>query len=84
VSGYRRPQPFRDAILAFLGEPRAARAIADDIGRPIPTATGHLAAMRRRGLVLQLGFAAYARAHHVGLSVTFHQESKAEIQRPAD
>jgi len=84
VSGYRRPQPIRDAILAFLTEPRSARAIADHIGRPVPTATGHLAAMRRRGLVLRLGFAAYARADYVGPPVTFHRQRKAEIQSGAD
>lgn len=81
MSGYRRPQPIRDAILAFLSEPRSARAIADHIGRPVPTATGHLAAMRRRGLVLRLGFAAYARADYVGPAVTFHRQRKAELQQ---
>ncbi len=55
-----RPAPIRDAILAFLTEPRSARAIADHIGRSVPIATGHLAAMRRKGLVRRLGYAAYA------------------------
>ena len=58
----RRPQPMRDAIMAFLSQPRTAKAIAEHIHRPVPTATGHLAAMRRRGLVVRPGHATYARA----------------------
>jgi len=84
VSDYRRPQPIRDAILAFLSEPRSARAIADHIGRPVPTATGHLAAMRRLGLVSRLGFAAYARADYVGPPVTFRRQRGTEVQSPAE
>jgi len=57
-----RPQPIRDAILAFLGEPRQAREVAAHIGRPVSNATGHLAAMRRRGLVVRTGPGRYARA----------------------
>lgn len=72
----RRPQPIRDAILAFLTEPRSARAIAAHIGRPVPTATGHLAAMRRKGLVRRLGYAAYARADYAGPVLNFyHREA---------
>ena len=56
------PQPVRDAILAFLTEPRQAEAIAAHIARPVSTATGHLAAMRRRGLVVRVGWGTYARA----------------------
>ena len=67
----RRQQPIRDAIMAFLSEPRSARAIADRIGRPVPTATGHLGAMQRCGLVRRLGFAAYARADYTGPPLEF-------------
>ena len=66
-----RPQPIRDAIMAFLTEPRSARAIADHIERPVPTATGHLAAMRRRGLVRRLGYSAYARADYAGPPISY-------------
>ena len=55
-----RPQPIRDAILAYLSEPRFVRDIALHIRRPVPTTTGHLAAMRRRGLVKRIGPAVYA------------------------
>ena len=79
-SGFKRPQPIRDAILAYLSEPRSARAIADHINRPVPTATGHLAAMRRRLLVIRLGYAAYARADYVGSPVEFRR-SKSAIDR---
>jgi len=57
-----RPQPIRDAILAFLGEARQAREVAAHIGRPVSNATGHLAAMRRRGLVVRTGPGRYERA----------------------
>jgi len=57
-----RRQPIRDAILAFLGEPRQAQDVAAHIGRPVSTATGHLAAMRRRGLVLRIAPGRYQRA----------------------
>jgi len=62
LMAYRRPQPIRDAILAFLGEPRQAREVAAHIGRPVSNATGHLAAMRRRGLVVRTGPGRYERA----------------------
>src|SRR5271165_488307 len=55
-----RPQPIRDAILAYLTELRSARDIALHIDRPVPTATGHLAAMRRRGLAKRIAYATYA------------------------
>lgn len=59
----RRPQPIRDAILTYLAdEPRQALAVAAHIARPVATATGHLAAMRRRGLVVRVGWGVYARA----------------------
>jgi len=57
-----RPQPICDTILAFLGEPRQAREVAAHIGRPVSNATGHLAAMRRRGLVVRTGPGRYERA----------------------
>lgn len=50
----------RDRILAFLSEPRSAGDVARHIGRTVPIATGHLAAMRRRSLVRRIGYAAYA------------------------
>ncbi len=58
----RRAQPIRDAILAFLGEPRQARDVAAHIGRPVSTATSHLATMRRRGLVVRVAHGRYERA----------------------
>ena len=57
-----RPQPIRDAILAFLGTPRQARDVAAHIGRPVSTATGHLAAMRRLRLVVRTAPGRYERA----------------------
>ena len=57
-----RLQPIRDTILAFLSEPRQAREVALHIGRPVPNATGHLAAMARLGLVVRIGYGRYERA----------------------
>ncbi len=54
------PQPIRDAILAYLTEPRRASDIAVHIERPIATTTGHLAAMKRRGLVVSVQRGIYA------------------------
>ena len=68
-----RPQPIRDAILAFLSEPRSASQVAAHIERSVPNATGHLAAMRRKGLVLRLGYAAYARSDYDGPPVAFYR-----------
>ncbi len=62
-----RPQPIRDAILAYLTEPRRAMEIAAHIKRPIATATGHLAAMKRRGLVVSVKHGVYARPDRCGL-----------------
>ncbi len=70
-----RPQPIRNAILAYLSEPRSAQAVARHINRPVPTATGHLAAMRRLGLVVRLGYAAYARADYAGPPLSFYRKS---------
>lgn len=61
-----RRQPIRDALLAYLKTPRAVADIARHIGRPVPTTTGHLAAMRRLGLVKRLGYAVYAVASYQG------------------
>jgi DNA-binding transcriptional ArsR family regulator len=55
-----RPQPIRDAILAYLSDPRRAVDFARHIERPVPTTTGHLAAMRRLGLVDRVGYGLYA------------------------
>ena len=55
-----RPQPIRDAILAYLSEPRRAVDIARHIERPVPTTTGPLAAMRRLVLVDRVGYGLYA------------------------
>lgn len=57
-----RAQPVRDAIMAFLVEPRRAKEVAGRIGRSVPNATGHLSAMRKRGLVVRLGHGLYGRA----------------------
>jgi len=67
-----RPQPIRDAILAFLGEPRQAQDVAAHIGRPVSTATGHLAAMRRLGLVLRIAPGRYERAVVAGTAPDAH------------
>ena len=62
-----RPQPIRDAILAYLTEPRRALDIAAHIERSIATATGHLAAMKRRGLVVSVKHGVYALPDRRGL-----------------
>jgi hypothetical protein len=61
-----RSSPIRDAILAFLTEPRRAVDIALHIRRTVPIATGHLAAMQRLGLVKRIGRATYALASYAG------------------
>jgi hypothetical protein len=43
-----RRQPIRNAILAYLTEPRTVKQIADRIGRRTSVATGHLRAMRAK------------------------------------
>ncbi len=58
---HARPQPIRDAILAFLSEPRQAQEVAAHIGRNIPNATGHLTAMCRRGVAVRVGYGRYER-----------------------
>lgn len=61
-----RRQPIRDAILAFMTGPRSASQIAEHIERPVPTATGHLRAMIRLGLVRRIAFGTYAPAAYIG------------------
>ena len=58
---FKRSQPVRDAILAFLTQERQAKEIADHIGRSVPNATGHLAAMGRCGLVVRTAYGRYQR-----------------------
>lgn len=62
VPARRRPQPIRDAILAFLGEPRQAADVAAHIGRSLSCTTSHLAAMRRLGLAVRIAHGRYERA----------------------
>jgi len=78
-----RPQPIRDAILAYLTEPRSARDIALHIDRPVPTATGHLAAMRRRGLVKRIAYATYAPSDWPAAAETMGQSAKSQPTRTA-
>ncbi len=56
-----RPQPIRDSILAYLDEPRTAKAIAVHIDRRTSIATGHLRAMRLRELVVRLSWGVWVR-----------------------
>ena len=62
TSGATRKQPIRDAIMAYLTEVRSAKQIAEHIERKISIATGHLRAMRERGLVVRVGWGQYVRA----------------------
>src|SRR5271165_5851478 len=78
-----RPQPIRDAILAYLTEPRLARDIALHIDRPVPTATGRLAAMRRRGLVKRIAYAVYAPPDWPAPAETMGQSAKSQPTRTA-
>ena len=60
--GRPRRQPIRDAIMAYLTEARSAKQIAEHIERKVSVATGHLRAMRVRGLVVRVGWGQYIRA----------------------
>ena len=60
-SGTTRKQPIRDAIMAYLTEARSAKQIAEHIERKVSIATGHLRAMRLRGLVVRVGWGQYVR-----------------------
>ncbi|MGI4955069.1 MAG: hypothetical protein ACRYGM_24955 [Janthinobacterium lividum] len=62
-----RPQPIRDAILDYLTKPRRAMQIAAHIERSTAIATGHLAAMKRRGLVVSVKHGVYARPDRRGM-----------------
>jgi hypothetical protein len=66
-----RASPIRDKICVFLSEPRAAREVARHIDRPVPVATGHLAAMCRLGLAKRIGANAYAAANYSGPPLCF-------------
>ena len=61
ASGTTRKQPIRDAIMAYLTEARSAKQIAEHIERKVSIATGHLRAMRVRGLVVRVGWGQYIR-----------------------
>ena len=56
-----RKQPIRDAIMAYLTEARSAKQVAGQIDRKVSVATGHLRAMRLRGLVVRVGWGQYVR-----------------------
>jgi hypothetical protein len=71
-----RPSPIRDMIGEFLSVPRAAREVAEYIDRPVPVATGHLAAMRRLGLARRIGPNAYAAAGYDGPPLQFKRGGK--------
>lgn len=57
----RRRGNIQDAIVAFLSEPRSAKEIANHIDRKVPTATGQLQAMVRKGVVVRLAWGVYGR-----------------------
>ena len=57
-----RKQPIRDNIMTFLTEARSAKQVAGQIDRKVSIATGHLRAMRVRGLVVRVGWGQYVRA----------------------
>lgn len=73
----KRPQPVRDMILAFLTQQRQAKEIANHIGRSVPNATGHLAAMGRRGLVVRTAYGCYQRS-----DLVLADSRPAKITRP--
>ena len=66
---HTRPQPIRDAILAFLSEPRQAWEVAAHIDRSVSNATGHLRAMCNRGVAVRVGYGRYERTHPAQASV---------------
>lgn len=57
-----RPQPVRDAILAFMTEPRQAFEIARHTGKATASITGHMRAMLELGLVERIAYGRYARS----------------------
>jgi hypothetical protein len=56
-----RRQPIRNAILAYLAEPRTVKQIADLIGRRTSVATGHLRAMRAKNLIVRISWGVWVR-----------------------
>ncbi len=56
-----RPQPVRDAILAYLVDAHSVADVAAHIERRTSTATGHLRAMYRKGLVVRLAWGVWIR-----------------------
>ena len=57
-----RPQPVRDAILAFMTEPRQAFEIARHTGKATASITGHMRTMLELGLVERIAYGRYARS----------------------
>ena len=57
-----RSRSIRDAIMGELHEPRRAMEIAEGINRSVSVTTGHLHAMRKRGLVVRIGYGLYDKA----------------------
>jgi predicted transcriptional regulator len=56
-----RPQMVRDRLMAFLTEPHTVKEIAISIDKTTSTVTGHLRAMRRKNLVVRLGWGVWVR-----------------------
>ncbi len=71
-----RASPIRDKIGEYLSVPRAAREVAELIDRPVPVATGHLAAMCRLGLAKRIGANAYAAASYEGPPIEFKRTGR--------
>lgn len=59
---FARPSPIADRICELLCEPRRPMELRDPLQRPIPTITGHLQAMMRKGRVKRLQSGLYVRA----------------------
>ncbi len=57
-----RLQPVRDAILAYMTEPRQAYEIASHTGRATASITGHMRAMLKLGLVDRIAYGRYSRS----------------------
>lgn len=72
-----RAQPVRDAILAFMTEPRQAFEIARHTGKATASITGHMRAMLVLGLVERIAYGRYALA---GTSVV--PPNDAALMRP--
>jgi hypothetical protein len=61
ASTRQRRHPIRDAIMAFLIEPRTVKQVADHIERRTNTATGHLRAMHKKTLLVRLRWGVWVR-----------------------